>query len=259
MKVVIVPVLADNYAYLLVDEQSGTAFAIDPADPKLVMNAARHKGVKIVGVLTTHHHRDHSGGNEELLRALGPSLPVYGGSLDHVPACTHALKHGDTVVMGEEAVTVKALHTPGHTIGHLCYFVTANNGQHDPLLFTGDCLFIGGCGRFFEGSPADMVHSLCRVIKMLPPATKIYCGHEYTVKNLQFALWMEPGNPCAQDKFAWAMERRKHQLPTVPSTIAQELKYNPFMRVELPAMQAATGKESPEDVMAEVRARKDNF
>eukprot|EP00475_Leptophrys_vorax_P029029 TRINITY_DN42331_c0_g1_i1.p1 TRINITY_DN42331_c0_g1~~TRINITY_DN42331_c0_g1_i1.p1 ORF type:complete len:259 (+),score=26.27 TRINITY_DN42331_c0_g1_i1:245-1021(+) len=258
MKVVIVPVLADNYSYLLVDEQSGTAAAVDPADPKLVMNAARHKGVRIVAVLTTHHHRDHSGGNEELHRLL-PDVPVYGGCMDSVPACTHELQHGDCFLLGDDALTVKALHTPGHTNGHICYFVTANNGQHDPIIFTGDCLFVGGCGRFFEGSPADMYHSLCRVLKMLPPATKIYCGHEYTVKNLKFALWMEPGNPAAQDKFHWAMERRKNKLPTVPSTLAQELKYNPFMRVELPSLQAATGKEAPEDVMAEIRARKDVF
>ncbi|CAI5471416.1 unnamed protein product [Closterium sp. Yama58-4] len=258
MKVMIVPVLQDNYAYLLYDEQSKEAAAVDPADPVLVMNAAKHKGLNVVAVLTTHHHRDHAGGNEEVKRML-PSVLVYGGSMDAIPACTNELKHGDCFQLGDETMTIKALHTPGHTNGHICYFVTANNGQHDPILFTGDCLFVGGCGRFFEGTPADMYHSLCRVIKMLPPATKVYCGHEYTVKNLQFALFLEPSNPAAQEKIKWAMERRRNRLPTVPSTLAQELKYNPFMRVELPSMQTVTGREAPEDVMGEIRARKDAF
>jgi len=258
MRIVQVPVLSDNYSYLVIDENSAVSFAVDPAGPKQMLEAASKENVKISCILTTHHHGDHAGGNKELSKALG-GVKVYGGD-DRVEAVTNIVGEGDQIEVG--FLKVKVLSTPCHTSGHVLYQVSDSNEETKPIaLFTGDTLFIGGCGRFFEGTAEQMHHALCEVIASLPLDTEIYCGHEYTVKNLQFALTVDPHNQAVKDKLEWAKKQRESNLSTIPSTVAEELSYNPFMRVAQPEISETIGMSgaSPIEVMAQVRKLKDKF
>jgi hydroxyacylglutathione hydrolase len=252
-----VPVLSDNYSYLLCDTKTGEAFAVDPAEPAKVISAAESNGVKLKGVLTTHHHWDHAGGNKEISSKLG--LEVIGGD-KRIEALTREVKHGDKISLGDH-VTITCLFTPCHTSGHMLYYVEDTVNTSNTAVFTGDTLFVAGCGRFFEGTAQQMHEALLGVIASLPLTTEVYCGHEYTVKNLQFALTLEPNNQHIKDKLSWAEEQRRQQKSTVPSTIGQELQYNPFMRVNSSELRAhlkmpdATNVE----VMGKVRELKDKF
>ncbi|KAJ7559625.1 hypothetical protein O6H91_04G094000 [Diphasiastrum complanatum] len=256
MLVVPVHCLEDNYAYLIVDEVTKDAAVVDPVWPEKVLEEAKRRGAVVSKVLTTHRHWDHAGGNNGI-RKLVPDIKVYGGTKDSVEGCTDPLKDGDEFPLSEN-VNIKALHTPCHTKGHISYYVTSSDGE-TPAVFTGDTLFVAGCGKFFEGSAEDMYYSLLEKLASLPAPTRVFCGHEYTVQNLKFALTVEPHNGAMKSKLAWAEEQRKKNLPTVPSTIAQELDINPFMRVNLQPLKIATGRNSPIEVMAEVRRMKDNF
>jgi hydroxyacylglutathione hydrolase len=257
MKVIAVPCLEDNYAYLVFDEETGDAAAIDPVWPDQVLQAAQLNGATVKMVLTTHHHWDHAGGNNAMKRLL-KDVPVYGGVKDKVEGCTHPVEHGDEFSISP-TIRVKCLETPCHTQGHISYFITCLHLEEKPAVFTGDTLFVGGCGRFFEGTPEQMYNSLCKTLASLPRETEVYCGHEYTQKNLEFALTLEPKNEALVKKMEWVMERRKQKLETVPSSIGDELEINPFMRVDQKSLQLATGRESPLEVMAEVRRMKDNY
>ncbi|KAG8145454.1 hypothetical protein E2320_011984 [Naja naja] len=214
MKVEILPALTDNYMYLLVDEETKEAAIVDPVQPQKVLDAAKKHGVKLTTVLTTHHHWDHAGGNEKLVK-MEPGLRVYGG---------------DSRV---GSLNVKCLSTPCHTSGHICYFVTKPNSSEPPAVFTGDTLFVAGCGKFFEGTPEEMYRALIEVLGRLPPETKVYCGHEYTINNLKFARHVEPNNAAIQRKLSWAKAKYDGGEATIPSTIGEEFTYNPFMRVRL--------------------------
>ncbi|KAG9149770.1 hypothetical protein Leryth_021859 [Lithospermum erythrorhizon] len=145
-----------------------------------------------------------------------------------------------------------------HTRGHISYYVTGTEGEH-PAVFTGDTMFIAGCGRFFEGTAEQMHQSLCVTLGSLPKPTRVYCGHEYTVKNLQFALTVEPDNGKIAQKLSWAEQKRKDGLPTIPSTIEEEWETNPFMRVDLQEVQDKVGCKSPIEALQEIRQRKDNW
>lgn len=252
MRIVHVPVFSDNYAYLLIDEQRNEAAAVDPAVPDRVIDAAKREGVSITAILTTHHHWDHSDGNEKLLSLL-PSAPVYGGD-DRIPALTNKVSEGDHFSVG--GVNVEVLFTPCHTKGHVLYL--AKEGD-DKALFTGDTLFIGGCGRFFEGNSSQMLSAFDK-IAALPDDTKIFCGHEYTVKNLMFAKTVDPNNEALLKKLEWAKKQREAGQPTIPSTVAEEKTFNPFMRTREPSMAATLGVSgSASDVMAALRQLKDRF
>ncbi|KDO26387.1 hypothetical protein SPRG_08190 [Saprolegnia parasitica CBS 223.65] len=191
-QVVVIPVLSDNYAYLLVDEATKTAAAVDPVEPHKVLDAAKALNVHLTHVLTTHSHFDHDGGNEEMLQLL-PHLTIVGGKNDRASAVTHEVDHNDVVRIG--ALEVRVLYTPCHTPGHVLYLCESN-------LFTGDTLFIAGCGRFNGGTPAQMHHALNTVVAQLPLDTKVYCGHEYTTNNLAFAAAVEPANKAIAAKQA---------------------------------------------------------
>jgi hydroxyacylglutathione hydrolase len=258
-RVVPVPVLSDNYAYLLIDERDKIAAAVDPVEPKKVLEAAEKEGVSIKAIYTTHHHWDHAGGNEELLKSLPPGTPVYGGD-DRIPGLTHKVKDNEELQLGSTEVEV--LFAPCHTAGHVLYL--AGNQRAPYALFSGDTLFIAGCGRFFEGTAQQMHRALREVCAQLPNNTKVWCGHEYTVKNLQFALSVEKDNENVKAKLRWAEERRSQDppQPTIPSTIGEELQYNPFMRVHRPELKRALGLEpeaDPVDIMAQLRHMKDKF
>ncbi|KAL8590650.1 hypothetical protein ACOMHN_067810, partial [Nucella lapillus] len=249
MEVQLVPALDDNYMYLLIDQATKQCAVVDPVDPDKVMKAVKEAGVKLTSVLTTHHHWDHAGGNEKLVEKAG-KLPVYGGD-DRIGALTNKVTDNDTFKVG--SLEVKCLFTPCHTNGHICYFVTGESGQQ-PAVFTGDTLFVGGCGKFFEGKPKDMYligdtlfvggcgkffegkpkdmyRALVEILGSLPKETKVYCGHEYTVSNLEYALKVEPDSDAVKNKLAWAESQRSSGLPTIPSTLEEEKQYNPFMRV----------------------------
>ncbi|TFY75342.1 hypothetical protein EWM64_g8670 [Hericium alpestre] len=253
MKVVPVPVREDNYAYLLIDEYSNKAAAIDPYSVPKVKAVADQLGVDIVAALTTHHHFDHSGGNEQFASTY-PDVPIYGGS-KQVPALSHLVKDQDVFSVG--SINVKCLATPCHTQDSICYYVT-DGYHHLGGVFTGDTLFIAGCGRFFEGTAEEM-HEALSHLGSLPDQTVIYNGHEYTASNLKFALSVDPDIvPLARlGKIV-----SENQITTGLSTIGDEKQWNPFMRVDTDAIRAATGSgphAPPTLVMQHLRTLKNNF
>lgn len=256
MRIIQIPALQDNYQHLLVCETTGRAVIIDPADAPLVMHTVKHEGLKLVAILNTHHHWDHTGGNEELVDRL--KVPVYCGAGDfaRVPRATHAVKEGQAIDLGGR-LSLRVMEIPGHTAGQVAFHV-AN------ALFVGDTLFVAGCGRLFEGTPAQMFGSLSK-IRRLPLTTQLYGGHEYAVKNLEFALTVEPGNRDLRAKLAQARDLRLQNLSTVPTTLAEELTYNPFLRTQNPEIVMVLSQNGYADlgdevaVFAALREFKDQF
>lgn len=250
MRVLPVPCLSDNYAYVLT-AGGADAVVVDPSEAAPVLAALEAAGLRLVAILNTHHHFDHVGGNEGLLERFG-KIPVFAHESDsgRVPAQTELVREGQRVEIG--GLSFEPLHVPGHTTGAIAYF---GHGA----VFTGDTLFVAGCGRLFEGTPAMMYTSLCEKLAKLPPQTKVYCGHEYTASNLRFALHAEPGNAAAKEKLARVTEMRERGEPTVPSTIADELATNPFLRVAEPAVRDRFPGATPAEVLGAVRSAKDTF
>lgn len=243
--------------YLIVDETSKECAVVDPVDPERVTNKCKELNVKVTKILTTHHHWDHAGGNQQLLNSLPEKVPVYGGD-DQIQALTKKVGHNDTIKIGNLNVT--CLHTPCHTRGHICYFVTDTaSPQQTPAVFTGDTLFLAGCGRFFEGNATEMHRALIEILAKLPESTFVYCGHEYSVSNLKYSVFVEPENKTAKAKLAWAEEQRAKGLPTIPSTIKEELAYNPFMRVGLQNIMARYGTSDGISTMTAMRKEKDTW
>ncbi len=226
-----VPVLADNYVWLVAAEGESRAVAVDPGEAAGVQQALAAHGLELAAVLLTHHHADHVAGAAAL---AGSRLPVFGPALEHVAAVTRPLADGDRLEIAELSFDV--LHVPGHTRGHLAYV-------GEGVLLCGDTLFAAGCGRLFEGSPAEMWSSLRR-LAVLPPDTLVCCGHEYTVANLRFARLVEPGNPVIESRLASAAGCRDRGRPTVPSTLADELASNPFLRCAEPTVVAAASRHA---------------
>ncbi|KAI0053824.1 Metallo-hydrolase/oxidoreductase [Auriscalpium vulgare] len=255
MKVVPVPVREDNYAYLLIDETSNKAAAVDPYTVSKVKAAADQLGVQIVAGITTHHHFDHSGGNEDFARTY-PGVPIYGGS-DKVPALTNLVKDKDEFTVGE-ALHVKALATPCHTQDSICYYVTDTAKPQAGGVFTGDTLFIAGSGRFFEGTGAEM-HTALSYLGTLPNETTVYVGHEYTASNLKFALAVDPDN-AGLARLGNIV--RDNSVTAGLTTIGDEKEWNPFMRLASVAIRKATkaAEGTPESVvMDELRNQKNNY
>ncbi|XP_060757600.1 hydroxyacylglutathione hydrolase, mitochondrial [Neoarius graeffei] len=255
MKIELLPALTDNYMYLLIDEATKEAAIVDPVEPAKVVEAVKKHGVTLKSILTTHHHWDHAGGNEKMVK-LVPGLTVYGGD-DRIGALTKKVTHYNTFKVG--SLNVKCLFTPCHTSGHICYFVTSEKGSETPAVFTGDTLFVGGCGKFFEGTAEEMYKALVDILGRLPPETHVYCGHEYTINNLKFARHVEPDNAAIHRKLAWAKEKYNNGEPTIPSTMADEFTFNPFMRVSEKSVQMHAGTSDPIDTMRSIRKEKDGF
>jgi len=239
----------------LIDGRSKQTAVVDPVDPEKVMHKVQQMGLTLVSVLTTHHHWDHAGGNEDLLKKMGGTLRVYGGD-DRIGALTDRVKHGDELKIGD-GISVTCLFTPCHTKGHMCYVA---RDKEQAVVFTGDTLFIGGCGRFFEGTAEQMHHALIKVLGSLDDRTAVYVGHEYTVANLRYAQHAEPDNPEIGRKMQWAEEKRARGEPTVPSTIGDEKKFNPFMRVEISeTLKSRAQSRDAIAVMGFLRHEKDGF
>ncbi|XP_073492541.1 hydroxyacylglutathione hydrolase, mitochondrial isoform X1 [Aquarana catesbeiana] len=255
MKIELLPALTDNYMYLLIDEETKEAAIVDPVQPKKVVDAVKKHGVNLTSVLTTHHHWDHAGGNEKLVKMMS-GLKVYGGD-SRIGALTQRVSHLTTFQVG--SLHVKCLSTPCHTSGHICYYVTKPNSSEPPAVFTGDTLFVAGCGKFFEGTAEEMYKALIEILGKLPPETRVYCGHEYTINNLKFARHVESNNEQIKKKLSWAKETYNNGEPTIPSTLAEEFTYNPFMRVREKSVQDHAGESDPISTMASIRKEKDNF
>lgn len=237
LEVIQIPCLVDNYAYLLGDPRSGEAAVVDSPEAAPVLEAAQRRGWRITAIFNTHHHWDHIGSNEELLRQ--DRLRVHGHVSDQnrIPGLNAPVEEGDQVGLGGSRARV--LHVPGHTLGHVAYWFEAEG-----WLFCGDTLFVGGCGRLFEGSPAQMQDSLAR-LRDLPGSTRVYCAHEYTAGNLKFALEVEPSNEALLKKAGWVSDMSARGEPTVPSSIEEERATNPFMRWDSPEVIAAANRQEP--------------
>lgn len=258
MAIHIVPQLADNFAYLVSDGASRECAVVDCAEADKVLAETRRLGLSLVAVLTTHWHPDHSGGNEDLAR-LVPNIRVYGARAEggRIPALTNPVNDGDRIRVG--SLEAQVIGIPAHTNGHVAYYFASLGA-----VFTGDTLFVGGCGRMFEGGAATMVESLGK-LAALPDETRVYCGHEYTEKNLRFALTLEPNNDALKAKYEKVSAMRTQGKWTVPSTIGEEKRTNPFLRITSPELIATLKKQDPalgEDaiaIFARARELKDRF
>ena len=245
--------MSDTYVYLLHDSDTGTTAVVDPGEAAPVEAALAERGWTLTHILNTHHHADHIAGNDELKAKYG--VPLIGPKAEaaRIPDMDQTVGEGDTLDVGGHKATV--YDTPGHTSGHICLHFA-----EDKALFAGDTLFALGCGRMFEGTPAQFWSSLSK-LRVLPADTRIYCGHEYTMSNAKFALSIDADNPKLQARMQQIEALRAENKPTIPSTIGEELDTNPFLRCDDPVIAAAVGKAgaSPTDVFAAVRAGKDNF
>ncbi|KAF9452881.1 hydroxyacylglutathione hydrolase [Macrolepiota fuliginosa MF-IS2] len=254
MKVVPVPVREDNYAYLLIDEPSNKAAAVDPYDVPKVTAAADKLGVSIIAAITTHHHFDHSGGNNA---KKYPGTPIYGGS-HQVTAVSNIVKDKDEFKIGDN-IQVKCLATPCHTQDSICYHVTdPTDASHPGGIFTGDTLFIAGCGRFFEGSADEMDRAL-KYLGSLPEKTIVYNGHEYTTGNLAFGRHIESNS---QGIARLSELVKNNSITTGLTTIGDEKEWNVFMRLDSLIVREKT-KAGPDtsdaDVMNSLREQKNNY
>lgn len=250
------PVLSDNYVFVLHDPSRNIAAVVDPAVSEPVLEKIEELGAELVAIFNTHHHGDHVGGNNALIKKF-PNAVVYAGEKDRdrIPHQQVFLKGGDRVTFGDREAEV--FFVPGHTYAHIAYYFPPV-GEFGGELFCGDTLFAGGCGRLFEGTPAQMLASLDQ-LRQLPDDTRVWCAHEYTLGNLKFALTVEAENPDLQERMTTATAMRSRGEATVPSTIGLEKRTNPFMRWDVPAIQLAAGIDIPDRVFAKIRGQKDNF
>ncbi|XP_038646081.1 probable hydrolase PNKD isoform X1 [Scyliorhinus canicula] len=226
VKILPVPILSDNYGYLIIDLGTNIAVAVDPSDPLIVQTCLEKEGATLEAILTTHKHWDHSGGNK-VLKKIYKSCRVYGTSRDNIPGLTNPILDKETIKVGN--LQFQAFLTPGHTVGHVIYVLTGNPPDSPACLFSGDLIFLSGCGRIFEGSSSLMLSSL-DIVASLGDETLLWPGHEYAQDNLMFAASVEPSNHAIFNKLDWVLHQRHDKHCTCPSTIGEEKEYNPFLR-----------------------------
>ncbi len=255
-----VPAFNDNYLWLL--DNGCDAIAVDPGDSGPIAEQLRARGLRLVGILLTHHHADHVGGVE----ALRPLLhgPIYAPQRERMPEPCTRVSGGETVEL--LGLRFSVIEVPGHTAGHIAYFWRGAPGAA-PILFCGDTLFSGGCGRLFEGTPAQM-HASLQSLAALPGDTRVCCAHEYTLANLRFAREVDPDNAALAEYTVWCEAERAAGRPTLPARIATELRINPFLRcAEAPLRESAhrhaplklPAQPSTVEVFATLREWKNNF
>jgi hydroxyacylglutathione hydrolase len=259
MKLIALPAFSDNYLWLW--QQDSMAVVVDPGDAAPVLQTLASKGLTLAAILVTHHHADHVGGVRELHEATGAQ--VFGPAREDVHAPFTPVMEGDALeLLGQ---TVQVLDVPGHTAGHVAYFLP--HAPQAPVLFCGDTLFSGGCGRIFEGTPAQMLASMDH-LAALPDATQVCCAHEYTLSNLRFALAVEPCNSELQAYMVHCQQLRNQGTPTLPARLGTELQINPFLRARHPDVRhavaqhaglSATEQNDDVAVFAALREWKNNF
>lgn len=253
LEIVRIPALRDNYLWLARDPATKATAVIDPAEAEPVMAELKARGWRLTHILNTHHHADHVGGNVALKAATGCTIVGPRADAARIPGIDVEVGDGDTYRLGDAEAHV--FDVPGHTRGHIAYWFPESRA-----LFCGDTIFALGCGRLFEGTPAQMWSSISK-LRRLPPDTRVYCAHEYTQSNARFALTVEPTNKALVARAEEIDAKRAKGEPTVPSTLAEEVATNPFLRADRPELLAAAGLEGLDPVAAfgEVRRRKDKF
>lgn len=253
LKIQQIPVLNDNYIYLIYDVESGETAVVDPAVAEPVSDVLQKNGWGLKYIFNTHHHADHVGGNLTLKQHTHCKVAACGADQKRIPGIDIKLSEGDVLTLG--LYTVQIISCSGHTNGHIAFYIAEADA-----LFCGDTLFAMGCGRLFEGTAQQMQQSLQKLTR-LPLATRVYCAHEYTAANAQFALSVEPDNPDLLRAIEHIKELRDQQQPTVPTTLEEELATNPFLRVNSLSIQKTLSMQSASDlaIFTELRQRKNNF
>lgn len=245
--------LSDNFGVLIHDPVSGATASIDAPEEAPILRVLGETGWRLTDIFVTHHHDDHVAGVPGLKARLEARVVGPAAEAAKIPGLDVAVREGSALEFAGHRVEV--LETPGHTAGHVAYVI-----PDAAAAFVGDTLFALGCGRVFEGTPAEMWASL-KKLRALPPETEVYCGHEYTLSNARFAVTVDPGNPALQARVAEVERLRADGLPTLPTTIGREIETNPFLRADDPAVAAAVGLSGadPVAVFAELRSRKNSF
>ena len=252
MKIEIIKCLSDNFSYLIFEEETNTVSIVDPS-AFIPCDEVIKKYNKLDFILNTHHHADHVDGNIELKKKYNSKIIGFEDDKDRIPGIDILLKNSQRQKIGN--LTFKTIFIPGHTIGHIAFYF-----EREKIVFTGDTLFSLGCGRVFEGTHTDMFNSLNK-LKILPPETKVYCGHEYTKSNLNFCLKYDPNNSMLKKKSIEINSKIKNDLPTIPTTIGEELKTNIFLRYDDDDIKLALNLKdsSDEEVFSKLRDLKDVF
>lgn len=254
MKIEPIRILKDNYVWTLIDDANKRAVIIDPGEAQPVLDYLKQHALSLQAILVTHHHWDHTNGIEAILKEY--KVPVYGPEHEQIAGLSHPLTD-QSVIKLDGFPEIHILEIPGHTAGHIAYYL-------DGKLFCGDTLFAAGCGRLFEGTPTDMTESLQKITS-LPDQTEIYCAHEYTQNNLRFAQTVEPGNQAITERIQRVRALRDQNKPSLPSTLQEEKDTNPFLRCALPSIKSAVEKHQGEkldnvvDVFKSLRQWKDKF
>jgi hydroxyacylglutathione hydrolase len=257
MQIECLPALSDNYIFLLYDREQNVAAVVDPAEAQPVLRCLKRLGTELIAIFNTHHHSDHVGANRELIREF-PNLCVYGGAEDRgrIPGQQVFLQEGDRVEFAGRVAEV--FFVPGHTRAHIAYYFLPESASDPGDLFCGDTLFAGGCGRLFEGTPAQMIDSLGK-LRGLPDNTRVWCAHEYTLKNLQFALTVDAQNADLQTRYSQVQQARRQGKATVPSLLGIEKRTNPFLRWDDGSIQSTIGSNDVVRVFGRLRGMKDVF
>ena len=224
MRVEVIPCLQDNYSYLIIDKSNNSACVVDPSEAKPIMNFVEKENINLKYILNTHHHFDHVGGNKNLKKKYNSVVIGYKDDANRIPEIDILLE--DNQIWKVDNFEAKIMHIPGHTTGHICYHFFK-----EKLIFTGDTLFSLGCGKLFEGTYQDMFSSL-KKIKKLSQDTKIYCGHEYTLQNSKFCIEYDPENTKLKNKITEIKKKLQNNLPTIPSTLKDEIECNIFLRAK---------------------------
>lgn len=247
--VIPIPAFSDNYIWML--HARGQAVVVDPGDAAPVLQQLSASGLQLHSILITHHHHDHIGGVDVLQQETGAQ--VYAPAREAYPFPHQPVRQGDQIILDFLPLTLEVMDVPGHTLGHVAYYGAK-------LLFCGDTLFSAGCGRLFEGTPAQMLDSLDK-LAALPAETAVYCTHEYTEHNLKFARQLDPDNPALLARQAQVAGLRQQGLPSLPSTLAIERDSNPFLRCSSPAIQHASGIKdaNPLAVFTAIREMRNHF